>query len=375
MVFSLRAAVLFIALLGGASCAWRGGVRVAPAQVPGSFEVVGAAILPEMRLGELSTVIAEISGAWYDPEQRQLLAVIDRRDQSAIITMDLRVEPEVTLTPVRASRVERALAQRTMDLEGIAPSADGRVFISSEGEAGNPDAPSPGVFEYTRSGAFVRTLPVPAAYLGLRSNQGFEGLTVGPDGRRVFAAAEGSLRQDGPAATTGHGALTRILSLDPTGKSRAREYAYRTEPVPMLADDVDVDGDNGVPEVLALGPADLLVLERAYVEEKATGGRAANAVRIYHVHLDAAAEVSGRWSLDDGAPVEPLTKTLVLDLATLTPHLPARLANLENFEAMTFGPSLADGRRTLLLLSDNNCNDRQVTALVVLAFGKLSPAR
>ncbi len=350
-------------------------MRVAPVRVPSAFEVVGATILPETRMGEMSAVIAELSGAWYDAEHQQVLTVIDRRDQSTIIAMDLRVEPAVTLTPVRAARTERALAQRTMDLEGIAPAPGGHLFISSEGETGNPDAPSPGVFEYTREGRFVRSLPIPAAYIGLRSNQGFEGLTAAPDGSRLFAAAEGSLRQDGKSASPSAGALTRILSLDPTGKTRTREYAYRTDPVPALTAGVDIRGDNGVPEVLALGPADLLVLERAYVEEKATGGRSANAIRIFHVHLDADADVSGRWSLADGLPVTPLKKTLVLDLATLATRLPARLANLENFEAMSFGPPLADGRRTLLLLSDNNCSDTQVTALVVLAFRDSSPRR
>jgi hypothetical protein len=368
MGFPLRVACFLIALSGGVSCVLRGPARAAPAAIPHQFDVVGSFILPETRLGGMSTVIAELSGAWYDAEARQLLTVIDRRDQSAIIAMDLRVEPEVTLTPVRAARVERALAQRTMDVEGIAPAAGGHLFISSEGETGNPDAPSPGVFEYTRDGRFVRHLPIPAAYVGLRSNLGFEGLTAAPDGRRVFAAAEGSLRQDGAPATFAVGGLTRILSLDPTGATRPREFAYRTEPIPPLLDGAAAKGDNGVPEVLALGPADLLVLERAYVEEKATGGRSANAIRIFHVHLDAASDVSGRWSLADGATVTPLKKTLVLDLSTLAARLPPRLANLENFEAMSFGPPLADGRRTLLLLSDNNCSDTQVTALVVLAF-------
>ena len=63
------------------------------------------------------------------------------------------------------------------------------------------------------------------------------------------------------------------------------------------------------------------------------------------------------------------------ELATLSGSLPPRLKNLENFEAMSFGPPLADGRRTLLLLSDNNCSDTQVTALVVLAFSAPSTRR
>jgi len=55
-------------------------------------------------------------------------------------------------------------------------------------------------------------------------------------------------------------------------------------------------------------------------------------------------------------------------LATVASKLNPRLKNLENFEAMTFGPTLPDGRRTLLLISDNNSSDKQVTALVVLAM-------
>ena len=336
--------------------------------MPAGFEVAGTYLLPETRFDGTGALIAELSGAWYDERARELVTVSDRRDQSTLITMALSVTPEVSLRPTRAVRVERALAHRTMDLEGVAPARDGHMFISSEGEAVNPDAPSPGVFEYTREGRYVRSLPMPAAYAGLRSNLGFEALSASPDGRRLFAAAESSLRQDGGPATVETGALTRILVLDPSGLIGAREYAYRTEPVPRLPANRPVSGENGVPEVLAIGSDDLLVLERAYVAEQGSGGRSANGVRIFHVHLDPDAEVTGRWSLKDTPPVATLRKTLVLDLATLAAQLPPRLANLENFEAMSLGPVLPDGRRTLLLLSDNNCSDRQVTALVVLAY-------
>ena len=336
--------------------------------MPAGFEVAGSYLLPEIRIEGTGAVIAELSGAWYDEQTRELLAVIDRRDQSSLITMDLSVAPDARLRPTRVVRVERARANRTMDLEGVAPAQGGHVYISSEGEAANPEAPSPGVFEYTREGRYVRSLPIPAAYAGLRSNLGFEALSASPDGRRLFVGAESSLRQDGGPATADAGALTRILVLDPTSLAGPREYAYRTEPVPRIVPDRAVSGDNGIPEILALGSSDLLVLERGYVVEQGSGGRSANGIRIFHVHLDPGAEVTGRWSLKETPPAATLRKTLVLDLATLASQLPPRLANLENFEAMSFGPVLPDGRRTLLLLSDNNCSDRQVTALIVLAY-------
>jgi hypothetical protein len=40
---------------------------------------------------------------------------------------------------------------------------------------------------------------------------------------------------------------------------------------------------------------------------------------------------------------------------------------LDNFEAMTLGPALSDGRRALILASDDNSSDIQTTRLVVLA--------
>jgi hypothetical protein len=40
---------------------------------------------------------------------------------------------------------------------------------------------------------------------------------------------------------------------------------------------------------------------------------------------------------------------------------------IDNIEGMTFGPSLPDGRQTLVIVSDNNFNPGQFTQFVVLA--------
>ncbi len=49
-----------------------------------------------------------------------------------------------------------------------------------------------------------------------------------------------------------------------------------------------------------------------------------------------------------------LDKRLVPDLASVASQLRTRLRGLENFEAITMGPRLPDGSRTLPLLSDDN---------------------
>jgi hypothetical protein len=60
------------------------------------------------------------------------------------------------------------------------------------------------------------------------------------------------------------------------------------------------------------------------------------------------------------ADVTPVAKQLVLDLNA------AGFAPVDNIEGITWGPALASGNRTLLLVSDNNFNETQITQFVAL---------
>ncbi len=61
--------------------------------------------------------------------------------------------------------------------------------------------------------------------------------------------------------------------------------------------------------------------------------------------------------------LEPVEKTLLLDLDML--RIP-----LDNVEGMTFGPDLPDGRRSLVLVSDNNFSPAGFTQFLVFALGR-----
>jgi len=321
--------------------------------------------------------VGGLSGAYYDPRTQQLYAVSDDRERPRLVTMDVSVESgvRVTVRSVIALQLPHQ-GRRTLDAEGIAPAAKGRLYVSSEGNAADPNEPAPGIYEYTRQGRFVRSLPLPRRYLGsndgsgMRNNAAFEGLTVSPDGRHLFAATESSLRQDGDAPGFERGAVSRVLVYDLPVVGAPREYAYQIDPVPKPPGFDNAAGEIGVAEILALSGRELLVLERGYVQEVARrGGRSANSIRIYHVTLTADADVTGRTSLVESPPAAVLKKTLVLDGAAIAPELSRPLRALENFEAMTLGPRLADGSPSLMLISDDNFSGRQVTAVVVLAFG------
>ena len=61
---------------------------------------------------------------------------------------------------------------------------------------------------------------------------------------------------------------------------------------------------------------------------------------------------------------DPLArKTLLLDLDEL--GIP-----LDNVEGMTFGPRLPDGRRSVVLVSDNNFAASQFTQFLLFALGR-----
>ena len=99
-------------------------------------------------------------------------------------------------------------------------------------------------------------------------------------------------------------------------------------------------------ELLPLNNRFLLAMERSFsVGAPDTG----NTIRIYRVSLP------GRGGT--------ASKELVLDLDEL--GIP-----LDNVEGMTFGPRLPDGRRSVVLVSDDNFAASQFTQFLVFAIPK-----
>jgi hypothetical protein len=65
-----------------------------------------------------------------------------------------------------------------------------------------------------------------------------------------------------------------------------------------------------------------------------------------------------------GASYRPISKRLVINLNT-TPGLP----HIDNIEGMSWGPVLANGKRSLVLVSDNNFNTTQITEFLAFEVG------
>jgi hypothetical protein len=166
---------------------------------------------------------------------------------------------------------------------------------------------------------------------------------------------EGPIYQDGSPATLADGAVSRITQYDRGGRI-LRQVAYHIDAIPA-APAAGKLADIGVSEILAVDERRLLVVERAAVQG-ADGGYA-NHIRIYEMDISGATDISSIPSLRSGNYV-PASKRLVLDLNQLN------LPRVDNIEGIAWGPRLANGSDSLVLVSDDNFNPAQVTQF--LAF-------
>jgi hypothetical protein len=223
-----------------------------------------------------------------------------------------------------------------------------RAVITSEGFA-NRQIP-PWIRLYKLDGTYVRDFPVPDDYIpnaagtrGVRLNLGFE--SAASQGRRLYTGTEAALVQDGPAATLAAGSPARLQRWDVKRNTLDREWRYLTEPIAEPPSPPTQFAVNGLVEVLPLGKRRLITMERSFsVGAPGTG----NKIKLFLTELER-----------DGTT----SKTLLLDLDAL--GLP-----LDNVEGMTLGPRLRGGKRTLLLVSDNNFAASQFTQFLLFAIRK-----
>jgi hypothetical protein len=180
-------------------------------------------------------------------------------------------------------------------------------------------------------GAPVAEIALPAIFSRARLNLSLESLALQEDGA-LWTANEEALRPDGHPASESAGTLVRLQRFAPDGEASG-QWAYRTDPFPGKPL-VGLES-SGVVELVALPEGGLLALERAFSNR---GFRS----RIYEVRLEQATETSALPSLT-AADLRPVGKRLLWERSGLP----------LNFEGAALGPGLADGWRSLLLVSDD----------------------
>lgn len=344
------------------------------ARIPG-LEFLGEAIIPTEHVFA-GTVVGGLSGITYDAALDVYYALSDDQSQFAparFYTLRINLSDgrlaagDVTFVGVTTLRSPdgQPFPPFSLDPEGIALTRDLTLVITSEGFAVRHIDPFVRLFDLF--GNFVRDLPVPSAFLtessplfGVRQNLAFESAGVPPNGEFLFTGTEGALVQDGPAATLASGSPVRLLRYNLQTGRLDRQYLYVTDPIAEPPVPVTSFALNGLVELLPLNNEFLLAMERSFsVGLPGTGNR----IKLYLVALPGADNINGIPSLAGLiGQVRAAKKTLLLDLDVL--GIP-----LDNVEGMTLGPGLPDGRRSLILVSDNNFLSSQFTQFLLFAVG------
>jgi hypothetical protein len=344
-------------------------VAAGPAQAAPSTELefLGQQIFPTSTQFQ-GTTFGGLSGMAYDERRDVFYVLSDDQVGARFYTLRIGVAggaPAVQILAVTTLRdaAGQPFAPLSLDPEGLALTKDGTLVITSEGFATR--LIDPWVREFGLDGRQLGALPVPSAFLpnaagtrGVRQNLGFESAATAPNGRFLFTATENALVQDGPPATVTAGSPARILRYNLQRGELDRQYVYWTDPIaepPVPATQFAV---NGLVELLPLNNQFLLAMERSFsVGAPGTG----NTIRLYEVALPGADDVNGFDSLATLlGGIQPVAKTLLLDLDVL--GIP-----LDNVEGMAFGPDLPDGRRSLILVSDNNFSPAAFTQFLLFA--------
>jgi hypothetical protein len=109
------------------------------------------------------------------------------------------------------------------------------------------------------------------------------------------------------------------------------------------------------------GLSDITTLEKEgyFISLERNAGLAGFGAKLFQVVDSNSTDTSKISSFKNGVEgVEPLRKKLLLNLDDLE-------IDLDNLEGLAFGPKLPDGSQTLLLVSDDNFSDLQITQFLL----------
>jgi hypothetical protein len=235
------------------------------------------------------------------------------------------------------------------------------------------DGNKAGVFEMCTGASFMDgfTLSEHTDFVpdtqGPRVDMAFESIALLPN-MEIIAGYEQALQQDGPISTAGSGTTyLRLLHLDYFKATQLDEMAYPLEEPGAEAGEGAV---RSLVDLVAVDEDTLLAIEN--VEVPATGRIRDVTTELYLVELAGASDIMGMDSLaglESGADFVPVTKTFLGDNETMGGLRRAP------FRGATFGPMFEDGRASVVLISDNDCDQYQNTYFALLSMEGIQPRR
>ena len=208
---------------------------------------------------------------------------------------------------------------------------------------------NPAITIISPDGKFIDTFPLPAnlrmhaTEKGPRQNGVLEGMSFANHYQTLYVNVEEPLYEDGPRADlTENSPYVRIFRFDMATKKNTAQYAYKLDPVSYPATPTNAFKINGIPDILWVDENQLIVLERSF-----STGVLPCTIKIFLANMKGATNITNIPSLSKTPAAKPIRKKLILNMDSLGMYV-------DNVEGVTFGPTLPNGHRTLVLVADNN---------------------
>ena len=228
-----------------------------------------------------------------------------------------------------------------------------QMIWSSEGEriVNGKDTvlENPAITIISPDGKYIDTFPLPPNLLmhatekGPRQNGVLEGLSFADNFTKLYVNVEEPLYEDGPRADlSDNNPWVRFYRFDVKSRKNTAQYAYKLDPIAYPASPANGFKINGIPDILSIGNEKIIVLERSF-----STGRMPCTIKIFLADMKGATDISNNPSLKIKPAEKPVSKKLLLNMDDLGIYI-------DNIEGVTFGPTLPNGHKTLLLVSDNN---------------------
>ena len=253
-----------------------------------------------------------------------------------------------------------------LDPEGIRLRNSRRFVISDEY--------GPHLLEFDLNGMLQRQVPMPEHFkvavpcmtkaqenetnqIGRQGNRGIEGLAISGNKQKLFGLFQSPLLQDCKRTANGKlvGTNCRLVEYRLTDGIQY-EYVYQLDHPSYKLN-----------EILAINDHQFLVIER-----DGESGVNSRFKRIIKIDLSSATALKNEQSLTLGRlpeGIQPVEKQPFIDLLDKRFGL-AGDSMPEKIESLAFGPTLDDGRRTLVIVSDNDFHLQQPTYIYCFALGK-----
>lgn len=323
------------------------------------------------------TEIGGLSGLSFDSKSKKLFIISDDRSNNnpaRYYQFDLDIsEKKFSVKPSDVIFLKdekgNTFKKNEVDFEGITIIND-HILVSSEG-ALNKDKPIlPAVFEFSFDGKFIKNFEIPEKFLpskvgevkyGARDNLVFEALSSLGSGNSFLLGTEEALLQDDNVSTPTNGSKSRVIFYQ-DGKAQ-KEMIYPIDQVPAVAVAGLTVGETGLVDFAMIDENSTYSIERAFLPlTKKTF------IKIFKVTgLKDATDVSKFDSIKGKEKeIKMLDKELILNIDEITSTLSDKFKSTDNIEGICFGPTLSNGHKTLILVSDNNFSKVQRTQF--LAF-------